>query len=519
MKKLTILFFAVTALMASSCKKALDVNQNPNQPTVVTPNSVLSAALAGTASNMGQDFQNLNRWMGYWSRSGNYVPDVQTETYNIPNSYTDFEWGNIYVTLNSYDYVEKSGRSQQLPFYIGVGKVMKAFHFSMLVDIYNDVPYSQAFQIGTLVQPKYDKGMDIYNDLIKQIDSAIIFFDSAKTYYATAATVNLKTDDQYDIMFGNGKGGTDRGAASARMDAWVAFANTLELKLLIHQSNVTSQQGLITSQLTKIAANGRGFLGSGQGAIVNPGYTNSTNKISPLYATFYTVTAATTNVAYYRANTFGVNFYNSNNDARLGYFYAPVGGTYAGNYDGDPAAVSNANTSAIGAGLLKGPTQNQLILSDFESLFLQAEAVQRGWITGNAQTLYQSAITQSFEYMFTDATNTLSGANKHIADSSATAYYSGSGVVDVDWTVSTDKLHAILTQKWAALNGINQVEAWTDYRRTGVPALPISKAPTHVQPQIPVRYLYPQTELNTNGANVPNLGANAQFSAKVFWNQ
>jgi len=518
MKKATTIIVILIGVMVGGCKKYLNVNQNQNQPTTVTPNVVLSAALVGTADNLGRDYQNLTRWMAYWSRSGNYVPDVQTETYNLPNNYTDFEWGNVYATLNRFNYIEQTGRDAQAPFYVAVAKVMKAFHFSMLVDIYNDVPYKEAFNPQNSVQPKYDKGADIYNDLVKQVDSAIVLFDSAKSYYATAPTVTLKTDEQYDVLFGNagGNGGTDAATASDRMDAWVRFSNTLLLKLLMHQSQVGAQQGLIATELAGIAANGRGFIGAGESAVINPGYQNSTAKINPFYATFFTVTASTTNVAYYRANTYAVNFYNSNNDPRLGYFYSAVNGGYAGNYDGDPAAVSNANTSAIGPGVLKGPGQDQLVLSDFESLFLQAEAAQRGWITGDPQTLFESAITQSFEYLYKDGTNQIpTGATP---DDDARTYYT-QGVADVDWTASPNKLHAILTQKWAALNGINQVEAWTDFRRTGIPALPISKAPTHIEPEIPVRYLYPQSELNTNGVNVPQLGANAQFSAKIFWNQ
>lgn len=514
MKK-SIIFFLLTGLLFGSCKKYLNVNTNANQPTAVTPSVVLSSALAGSAANLTEDYLNLNRWMAYWSRSGNYVPDVQTETYNIPNNYTDAEWGNIYTTLNRYDYIEKTADANLLPFYLGVAKVMKAFHFATLVDMYGDVPYSDAFNVATAVQPKYDKAQDIYNDLVKQIDSAAADFDSAKVYYATAPAVTLKTDDQYDILFGSG-GSSDAGVASARMDKWVSFANTLELKLLIHQSQVSSQAGLITSEIAKIIANGRGFIGGGGSAVVNPGYENSTNKISPFYANFYTVTAATTDVSYFRANTYAVNFYNNNNDFRLLYLYAAVNGGYAGNYDGDPAAVSNANSSAIGAGLLKGPSQYVLIFSDFESLFLQAEAVQRGWLMGNAQSLYDSAITQSYVYLYEDGTNTVPAGNDPVGD--AFGYYT-SGVVDVDWTASPDKMEAIITQKWAAQNAINWTEAWTDYRRLGIPNLPISKAPTHVEPMIPVRYLYPQSEYNTNGANVPQLPPNAQFTNKIFWNQ
>jgi hypothetical protein len=54
-------------------------------------------------------------------------------------------------------------------------------------------------------------------------------------------------------------------------------------------------------------------------------------------------------------------------------------------------------------------------------------------------------------------------------------------------------------------------------QRLGIPDLPISAAPTHVEPEIPIRYLYPQTEYNTNAANTPVLPTNAQFSDKIFW--
>ncbi|HEX9511081.1 MAG TPA: SusD/RagB family nutrient-binding outer membrane lipoprotein [Puia sp.] len=503
MKKLTIILF-ITAFIAGGCgKKFLDINQNPNQPTQVGLTVILSGALQGSVNDLALDFPNVTRWDAYWSRSGNYVPDVQTEAYSIPNNYTDGEWTRIYLTLNAYHNMEMQGKGQKLSFYIAVAKLMKAFHFSILVDVFNNVPYTNAFDPLNSVHPTYDKGADIYADLFKQIDSAIVDFDLAKNTVTTQ-------DQAFDGVYG-------KLSASDEMDAWIRFANTMELKLLIHESQISGQASFIASQIAKIVANGRGFIGAGQGAAVNPGYSNSTNKISPFYGVFYLVTAPTTNVAYYRANTYAVNFYNNAHDPRVGYFFGPVPNTtstYAGNFDGDPAAVPNTNTSPIGPGVLKGPTQYMWLLSDFESLFLQAEAAQRGWIAGSAQTFYESAITQSFVYLYQNADNSISGTPA--AD--AATYYT-QGIANVDWAASTDKLTAILTQKWAALDGINWEEAWTDFRRTGIPALPISASNTHVVPKIPIRFLYPQVELNTNGSNVPPLPANAQFTSAIFWNQ
>ena len=503
----------VLSLFASGCTKSLKgLNINPNQPTVVTPNVVLSAALVGTASDMAGDFINLPCWMGYWSRSGNYVPDVQTETYNISNNYANGEWVNMYGNLSNYNYIEAQGRASGDPFYIGVSKVMEAFTFSQLVDAFNNVPYSQAFQVATNVTPKYDDAQTIYNMLVADLDSSFIYFDTAKYFYANLATsVQINTDNQYDLVYGSASaaGPSDPGT---RMALWEQFANTVKLKLLMHQSQISSQQTFIGNEIA--ATQSYGFIGAGQGAAVNPGYSASTGKINPFFGNFYTVTGSTTTTQnYYRADTYGVNFYLNTGDNRGFYFYSAVGNTIAGNNEGDPNSVPNSSTSAVGPGLLKGYSQDEWIFSDFEALFLQAEAIQRGWLTGNAQTLYQSAITQSYVYLYSG----VQGAGDPVAD--ATAYYT-SGQVNVDWTASTaNPLQAILTQKWAALNGINWFEAYCDYRRTGIPTLPITASPTHLQPQIPVRFLYPQSELNTNGANVPQLPQQAQFTAKIFWNQ
>lgn len=523
-----------TGVIATGCKKSFyDINQNPNQPTKVTPNVVLSSALAGTARNCAVDFISLNRWMGYWSRSGNYVPDVQTETYNVPNDYTDGEWDNLYSNLNNYDYIEKAASEQNLPFYTGAAKVMKAFNFSILVDVYNDVPYTNAFDPKNSIQPTYDNGQDIYLNLISQLDSAIDYFEIAKTYYGSAASTIVSTDDQYDILFGSAR--TNDNDPVDRMIMWEKFANTIKLKLLIHMSQLSDQASFIQQELAKVDPN-IGFLGAGQSAAVNPGYQASTGKINPFYGLFVSVSGSTTSTqAYYRANTYAVDFYVNTGDLRQFCFYAAqFNGTttnVGSNYDGDINAVPNSGTAAIGpnSGVAKDYTQDQLLLSDFESLFLQAEAAQRGWIEADPKALYESAVTQNYIYLYKDY-NPYPGFGDPTPDIDAQYYVTGGVLSETalpqyqEWDVATDKLKLIITQKWAALNGINWLEAWTDYRRTGFPTsdvLGITHAANPVQPKIPIRYLYPQSELNTNAKNVPSTGSKAgdQFTASIFWDK
>ena len=64
--------------------------------------------------------------------------------------------------------------------------------------------------------------------------------------------------------------------------------------------------------------------------------------------------------------------------------------------------------------------------------------------------------------------------------------------------------------------GMAPFEAWTDYRRTGYPNVPLTRAP-NPGPGVPVRYMYPQTEYNYNATNVAGEGTISAFTSKVFW--
>src|SRR5690606_5090199 len=156
-------------------------------------------------------------------------------------------------------------------------------------------------------------------------------------------------------------------------------------------------------------------------------------------------------------------------------------------------------TSNIGPGLLKGPTQDAPLMTMAESLFLQSEAALKGYLPGaNAQALYESAIQASFDFL---------GAT------GAATYY-GQNANNVGWNASPNKLQAIITQKWIALNGINGHESWVEYNRTGYPTgLPVPLENTRADR--PVRLSYPSSEITGNSTNVP--AQPNEFTQKIFW--
>ncbi len=510
MKRIIIYMLISISFFASSCKKYLDVNSpNPNNPISVTPALLLPGALNATvtimtASAVPNDtdapsltFDFLGWWMGYWVVSGTFVPPTVDVQYAEPNTYKQELWASLYHNINDYKNIGNAGVATGQSFYTGVAKIMEAYDFQTLVDLWGNVPYKQALNGTSLLLPKYDDAQAIYASLLLKVDSGIALIKSD-------AVTNPGAND---IMFAGDHG------------KWVRFANTVKLRMLIRQSQVTGIQAAVTTELGKAGADG--YLKAGEGAYVNPGYQNSQYKQNPFWAEYgYTVSLSPSgNNQYYRAALFGLNFYQTRNDPRLGYFYSPnntpsatVAPTYLGGTFGAQGVPSESGIGGNGAdgngtiqdatkpvpsGVLQGSGFSAVLISSFENQFLLAEAAYRGWITGDPQAYYNEAITESFQFL-----------NVANATTAAATYYS-QPIKDVSYAASPNKLEAIITQKWASLNAISMLEAYNDYRRLGYPLnLPQSPQATHA---IPRRLLYPQTEQSTNAANV------ASQPTKIFW--
>ncbi|RYE26726.1 MAG: SusD/RagB family nutrient-binding outer membrane lipoprotein [Sphingobacteriaceae bacterium] len=503
MKKVIYPFFTLLLMIATSCKKDyFDINQNPNSPTElsITPQLILPRVLQTTGSRVGTSFDYAAFWTGYWSRSGTYGQSIEIESYAITTGFQTGQWTGWYDVLTDINLMEKQANATQQPFFEGTAKTLKAIGFMYLVDQYNNVPYSKAFDIIGNILPAYDKGEDIYADLFVQLDAAAKLFASAG---ATSAT-----DANTDIMF---HGDTDK---------WRKLVNTMRLKLLIHESQVVSA-ATVATVIGQINTDGSGYLGTGESASVNPGYAQADNQQNPYYTT-YKVSALGVTDQYNRANNYILNkFYGpdgirntADDDIRYQYVFSTAitplsGNIYRGTNFGevvpnnDPYRASNQSDVA-GPGLAKNPTQAQPILTSTESLFMQAEAMQRGWITGSAQTTYENAIKESYSYLGASAT----AANTYITSNR------------VNFVIASNKINQIVTQKYYSLIGLANFEAYVDYRRLGIPTdLPLSLNANRLTNIIPLRLLYPQTEYNYNGANVATQGTiNAQTST-IFWDK
>jgi len=512
-------------LIASGCRKSqFNVNQNVNQPTdsTVTYDVVLPAALHASGFIIATQWGTIQNWMGYWARSGTYAPNVIEETYQITTSFGNGIWNNCYDNNYDYQIIQTKAAKAGAGFYEGIARIMKAHNFQILVDVYGNVPYSQALKGSGNPTPAYDNGLDIYQDLLREIDAGVDLIKNA-----TVTTTNANKEiAKNDIMFNGNK------------TLWAKFGNTLKLRLLVHAYAV----GAINkaNEIAIIEAEGSGYLGAGENAMVQPGY--ASDKPNPFYNSFKTsVTGSqTANNVYYAANEWGIGYYDYNGDPRISRFYEARANGLVGVAYGLPPVNENVagNLAGIGAGVYKSNTAPQLIMSSAESFFLQAEAKLRGWIAGgpSVSALMSSGITESFTY---------------VGAAGAASYISGNaGWSDVDVTSAGSTpatpgveplggLFTVLSQKWFALNGISTLEVWTDYRRVPYnevraassvndhfvygaavgydPGPPLSVSPQNTSTKIPVRYLYPQTEYNYNAANVGAEGTIDPFTSRIFW--
>lgn len=517
MKKIYTLSVIALTLALGACKKDyFDINTNPNKSINASAQLVLTNALNTTARQTTGSYEFYRfaaPWIGYWNFSGGVSGFLEERSYNITSNYDGAKntWANLYDNLNDYKYIEQQGKALNVPYFVAMAKTMKAFDYQYLVDFYGDIPYSQALQPTTYIRPKYDKAMDIYEDLSKQLDTAATLFK---------ANLNnvVSSDKAFDIMYGGD------------LTLWGKLANTIRLRLLLRQSEMPGRTDYIKSEIAKITANGFGYIGADETANVQPGYLNSDGKQNPFYANFgYKATASKTYQSghqYYLAAEYSINFYQNNQDARLGRFFTTIndgaGSTYVGHPFGPTATDAEKPDfiSAIGPGLVSfsdDATKPQPLLTDFESLFLQAEAAQRGWISGDARSFYTDAVTQSFIALDLSAGD----AADYMANSAVANWddpsNSGTGT-SAESTSYDKKLILIIKQKWASLNGFNDIESWCDYRRLGLPAdIPISNNTAATTRKIPVRMPYPQSEYNYNPDNVGAQGVISQFTSRVFW--
>jgi hypothetical protein len=500
-KKFFYILAAGLFLVGTGCKKYLDVNKNLNSPTAVPVSTLLTNVelSIGNAMAMGSGLSSgLSVYMHQACTRGN------ADGYGIKgdNGAVENPWYGFYGAITDLDVIISQGTSEKRFVYAGIAKILKAYSFSIMVDMWGDIPFSEFNQFKNGVkQPKFDDDAAIYPQLFTLIDAGIADINNT--------TPNPTLPGSDDVIYAGSKA------------KWIKAANTIKLKMYTQVrrvQNVTAQvTALLATPANLINATNESFLlpygplgssddrnpgfgdytASQRGQNVSPWvyeimkgisapapttYTSVFNGIADprmpyyIYNQLAVVSPATPpNATEYRDGPFCTLYFGSLGPNRNGaqqnaysmFGIYPVGGRYD---DGLGSPGSAGATSASGTGA--APYR---FLTYADRLFLEAELINTGVMPGGdagARTVLSAAMTAAMaqvDYVITTYVKP-SQTVPALVGAATTAYINAILAKYDASTTTAKKLEYIMTQKWLSSFGCN-VDQYTDYRRTGYPVL------------------------------------------------
>ena len=482
--KISILGIILPLLMVSSCDDGFDeLNTNPVRLTSLDATFQLNRAIedfapvygnltyettivrqmftpftgVGTGANLNQD--NRSQTEGNWNRAyPNIIKNLVDAIANVDPANTNL---------------------------LSILRIWKAYAFLWMTDTYGDVPYFQAGKafLEGIAFPLYDSQEAIYDDILKELSEA-------------SAALNPSADaiDQ-EVMY------------SGDVMAWKRLGNSLLLRAAMRLVKVDPGK----AQTFAAQAIAGGLMDSNlDNAVVrhnadfqNPVGTNLNGGQAPFY---------------YLDREF-VNWMKDHSDPRL----TRIGVRYIGarsegeqteavadrTFDaqiGMPQGfdVTNINPVAEGEGLASLYDYSQLdrnrlgsslapsfLLTYSQTQLLLAEAIVRGWATGDAPAAYESAIRANME-QFADWPG-----DTEISQDEINAY------VVANPLEAGKEIEQINEQYWMS-SFLNGPETWANFRRSEFPAVPANPWPGgDLKTENFIRRLtYPDSELTVNRDNL-----------------
>ncbi len=535
----TVSILAVILFVSSCTKDFLDINEDPNNPTDVNYNLVLTNAELHITTSLSMSGGGLSSFLSVFTHQ--VVQRRESNKYALTGSaYPIGEaWDHLYSGgLEDLSFVIQKGTENEDMIYVGIAKILRAYAFSQIVDVWGDVPFSQANNSVDYYYPAFDNDETIYPGIISLIDEGI-----ANLQDQSAENTLVPHND--DIIYGGD------------VTSWITFAKTLKLKLYnqirLYQ-DVSSEVQSILDEGDIINNQGDDFEIWYNNSVTpenrNPGYYNEYNSegmefyISPwLYEIMMGYSTnpnlpgiADPRVPYYWFRQLGPGdeaqnpteyrdggfisiYFGSDGPNRdqaqsvsatvLGLY--PIGGRYD---DDNPIAISG--NSGTGVAPLR-------LLTYYSTLFTRAELALTGVSNENPRQLLENGINAAFnkvnQIATVDGSPTISSGDIDTYRNAVLAIY--------DAANNAGKLEIIMTQKWIASIGY-AIDQYTDYRRTGYPVLfnpnTMPSTPPEGDPvltsvsrgyQNSIEWPSAELELNMNAPESQKLVSTN--NAKLFW--
>jgi hypothetical protein len=457
MKMKAVLIFLFLLLILPACRKNIlsDLNKNPNKAEDVPLNLLLPSAEVSSALIYGMEIS----WYS------NVIMQLQggvdrqmkaADHYSIQPQDVNNPWNNAYIhPLPDLKVIISKAEAQSAWAYSGIAKILTAMVLGQLTDCWGDIPYSQALLGDKNTAPAYDKQSDIYAT-IEQL------LKGAKEDFGKKALLSPSKDD---LIYGGD------------LTRWRKTANALLARYYNHLSKL-DPQGSATKALaaldegTYTSSNDEAAMKFGLAATeANPWYQFMTQRND------------------IRMGKFLVDYMQSSHDPRLPKYATPDANL---NFSGSPAGAPDLYTSSIDSFFSSSNSSTWFITYE-EVKFIEAEAALRNSQPQRAVNAYNAAVLASISKF-------------GVYDTVFVKIYASE-------TSNTLTLEKIINQKYVSL--LTQEEAWTDWRRTGYPAIKAAQG-SIIGNAIPRRFPYPSDEVNFNQQHVP---ANARLIDRVWWDK
>jgi len=503
MKKIIVLFIGIAALALVSCESFLDINEDPNSPA--GENLTPSLIFPGAEMNLCNEYGNFLRINGGYLAQ-HYGHQFGTSNYIAISRWlmADTRCNRNYTQLSTkclknMETIRSMATASEEWGTNLAATVIRGFAYQVLVDTYGEVPYTEALQGGNNLTPKFDDGLDIYKGILAELDDALSKV-SANNVVCT------------NFLFG-----------TSSVTEWIQLANALKLRMLMRMREVSNSGINVSSELATLIAEGN-F--PGEDVAWAGIWSNESGKANPFWQEEF-FTGFGSNQVNVTMNIALVKTMEANNDGRLAAIASANG---SGNYTG---SVSGTNFSTagsdMGAAYWNRPrivynTPVYLItLSEIE-FFLAEYYAAVAPNAAAAEAHYEAAVEASFETLGIGGADDVLAANP--------------------WNQANWK-QLIGIQKWLALSGVNNHEAWCELRRLKFPAFgtvtgaqlyneatrtyspdlyvpgtlydPITKNANLNANTVLQRWPYPETA-TSNNSNAPK-NTDLDCNRPVFWAQ
>lgn len=440
-------YLFIFLITLSSCE--LDVNDNPNSPTTATVRELLPHGQVSVIDPFASLVNAIT------SSAVQTRVNSRYDNYTVSRTTIDGLWNNSLYSggLKDLEDVITQGTTEEQWHYVGIAKLMKAYTFSLMVDLWNDIPYSETFN-AEIDLPAYDSGSAIYANLEVLIIEALDDLNKISTLSP----------------------GSDDVVYNGDLAKWQKMGNTLLLKMY-NQTRLVDA-GVAVKMQALIAQNNLIQSSADDFQLVYGNTAAPENRMS-LFEVDY-VTRLDNRIANYFNNLL-----TGNNDPRIPYYlYNQSPGEFIGRDSGNPNGLSTfedqdtrtfhgaypaggkfddgsggITTADMG---LKGAATYRMMTNTMR-IFIEAEAVLTLGITASAsvEVLFEEGMREAMAKV-----NDL-GVGPGITGEQIDTYVNAK-MAEFTAANDADKLELIMLEKYVHLFG-NGMEQYNDWRRTGYP--------------------------------------------------